>query len=391
MRRHVISVAVLGCHTEGDQAAHEPRMGVGKGLTPGEAMIAAAGEALERYSASRYEGANLVRATLDSLAGDVLDPRRLCLYDASQYRQRGFPFVRFQPRRPIDWVRGRWLDTHMAVWVPALLAYLDYDANPRELFCQATSNGLAAGAGFEDAAFRAVLELVERDACMITWLAQRPARRLLLDDTVEEVVHETIRRRRRSGIDVQLFLVDVGLSIPTVVCLGLGDGKRWPAVTMDAAAHVSIRTAIRKAVVGGVLTASYVRKLSRGRAIPRRPKDVRTPGDHALYYAPASRARVLDFIRYGNEPAIRLSDLPEADPREISLGSCIKRLAANGVRVAAVDVTSADIATGPFRVVRTLAPGMQPVDFGFAFRRLPCPRLKAMLTGKPNPHPHPLT
>jgi ribosomal protein S12 methylthiotransferase accessory factor len=386
----VVSLAVLASYTDGVYVPNDPKICWGKGLTPTEAMMGAVGEALERYSAARYRKADLQRCALTVLEGDFLDPRRLCLYDPAQYDQPDFPFARFDPRRPVEWVRGHWLDTGADVWVPALSTYLDFDVCAEELFCQVTSNGLAAGVGQEDATLRAVLELVERDAFMITWLTQRPSQKLLLDHTVEGAVHGAIQQLSKRGVEVELYLLELGLSLPTVVCLGIGDGEQWPGITVDLAAHISARTAIRKAVLGHTLTGSYIQRLMRSgeHEIPRGPEDVHTPADHALYYVPAKRARVFEFLREGAGPAMPLAEIPE--PQDVSLRVCIDLLAARGIRVAVVDVTSPDVATGPFRVVRALGPEMQPIDFGFALRRLANPRLKAMLTGDLNPHPHPL-
>jgi ribosomal protein S12 methylthiotransferase accessory factor len=387
----VTSSAILASYTEGTYVPSERKVGSGKGLTPVEAMIGAVGEAIERYSASRYRKADLQRAALDDLAEDRLDPRQMCLYEDAQYDQPNFPFARFDPGRPIEWIKGRWLGTGGAVWLPALLTYFDFHASPDERFCQVTSNGLAAGAGLEDATLRAVLELVERDAFMITWLAQRPAHRLILDDTLEPGVREVVRQLQDRGVEVELFLLDVGLSIPTVMCLGIGDGKRWPGVTVALGAHLSPHTASRRAILEQGHVGPYISGLMRNgeHALPADPKDVRTLIDHALYYAPAHREHEFRFLRKGSGNAIPLWDLKTSG--ETSLAACVRQLQAAGIRVAVADVTSPDIARSAWRVVRALGVDMQPIDFGVGLQRQASPRLLTMLAkGQDlNRHPHP--
>ncbi len=387
----VTSAAVLASYTEGVYHPSEPMIGSGKGLAAVDAMIGAVGEAIERYSSSRYRKADLHRSSLNDLEGECLDPRRLCLYDDVQYDRPGFPFVRFDPTRSIEWTRGYWLDTGKPVWVPALMTYFEFHASRAELFCQVTSNGLAAGAGLEDAAHRAVLELVERDAFMITWLAQRPGRRLHLDETLDSGAHEVVRQLGERGVEVELFLLEAGLSIPAMICLGFGDGERWPGVTVALAAHMNPRAAARKAILEQGHVGPFLARLmlSRGRSIPAAPNEVRTLFDHALYYAPADRVRIFDFLRDQGGTPIPLADLPV--PPDLSLAACVGLLQRGGARVAIADVTSPDVAESPFRVARALGTGIQPIDFGFGLQRLPAPRLLSALNGRSglNPHPHP--
>jgi ribosomal protein S12 methylthiotransferase accessory factor len=253
-----------------------------------------------------------------------------------------------------------------------------------------TSNGLASGSGYDDAVLRAVLELIERDAFMITWLAARPGRRLLPDASVKPQVHEILRQLEQSGVRVQLFSVEAGLPIPTVLCLGYGDGARWPAVTAALGAHLNMPGAVRKAVLEQGHVGPYLARLLRKRqhAVPKDIANVRTLLDHAMYYAPRDRAAAFDFLIRDGGDAVPAGHWSVPAP---PLAACVQQMLAAGVRVAIADLTSPDLAGSPFRVVRALGAGMQPIDFGHDLRRRPCPRLDRMLAGNGglNPDPHP--
>lgn len=386
----VTSTAVLASHMQGIGTAEGPEMTSGKGLSATEAMISAVGEAIERYSAGWYERSRLHRSSFNRLQGEGLDPRRLCLYTEAQYHEPDFPFSRFDPDQPIEWTRGCWLDGGEPVWLPALPTYFNFQVCRQEQFCQVTSNGLAAGARLDDACLRAVCELVERDAFMLTWLGRRPGQKILPDGTLDLGTHEVMRQLTEWGVQVELYLLEAGISIPTVVCLGLGDGQHYPGVTVALAAHPSPRIAVRKAVLEQGQVGPYTRRLMlrAEHAIPRCPEEVRTLTDHALYYVPRERAELFDFLRNGGGDSVPLAAL--AEPEDVSLRICKERLQEAGVRVAIADLTAPDVATGPFRVVRALGEDLQPIDFGFTVRRLANPRLDAMLSGEVNPYPHPL-
>jgi ribosomal protein S12 methylthiotransferase accessory factor len=161
----ITGTAILGTYTEGRlPAVPGPSIGSGKGLCEVEALVGAFGEAIERYSASRYRRQDLLVCSAPDLGADAFDPRRLALYTEEQHARPGFPYARYDPARPIHWVEGFWIDTREKVWAPALPTFFNFQACPRDLFCQVSSNGLAAGADMEDAALRALFELIGCDA-----------------------------------------------------------------------------------------------------------------------------------------------------------------------------------------------------------------------------------
>ena len=358
-------------------------------MTPREASIGALGEAIEHYSASRFRREDLHLSTFRRLSGAALDPCRLCLYDDAQYSRPSFPFVRFDPDRPYYWAQGRWVESGEAVWVPALATFYESPTNLNDRFCQVTSNGLAAGFDLDDASLRAIFELVERDALMLSWLARRPGRRLHPNGHLELGVSRVLEALNDDGANIELYVLNVGIPMPTVICLGFGDGRSTPAVTLSSAAHISLRIAAQKAILEQGYTRSFLRSAMLGDyTVPDSPGQVRTFLDHALFYAPTARLSAFDFLRVSDWPAYVPSSHDE--PVDLSLKACAGLLAAAGIRVAIVDVTAPDVARSPFRVVRALGTDLQPIHCGFGLERLANPRLRAVLSGEHNPDPHPM-
>jgi hypothetical protein len=109
---------------------------------------------------------------------------------------------------------------------------------------------------------------------------------------------------------------------------------------------------------------------------------------HAVYYFPAERAAAFDRLRRG-AARTSLRDLVPGVPQR-SLASCATALAAAGIRVALVDVTSPDVATGPFRVIRAVSPDLQPISFGHGFDHPPVERVRRRGLAPERPPIHPL-
>ena len=378
--------AYLAPYTDGHRLDH-PEIASGKGLTKIDALRSAVGEAIERYSAARYRREELTRADAMSLKRSYVDPRDLCLYDDDQYARPDFPYSRYEATQPIDWAEAHWFDTGEDVLVPALLTYLNFESDHGAHFCQVTSNGLAAGATLEDASVRALLELVERDALMLTWLAHRPGRPLSVNGQLPSQVTEALRQLKPLGVETKLALLDVGISIPVVACLGFGDGESWPGVTLALAADTNPLVAATKAILEHGHVGPYIRREMRDQThpVPAKAEAVRSLLDHALFYSRPERADAARFLLEGDP--ISLGDLPRIDGDRGDL--CRRALAAAGVRVAIADVTAPDVAGSPFRVARALGVHMQPIYFGYGLERRANPRLRA-LAAELNEMPHPL-
>lgn len=94
----------------------------------------------------------------------------------------------------------------------------------------------------------------------------------------------------------------------------------------------------------------------------------------------------LRFFRGDLGPPASLEVLRES----ATLAACIARLRKIGVRAAAIDITTSDVALAGLRVVRACGINLQPIHFGFGYEHLKNPRLEAMLGEGAETMPHPI-
>jgi ribosomal protein S12 methylthiotransferase accessory factor len=381
-------------------ASGETRMlpvGWGKGLTVSAAVLSAVGEAIERYSASLPDPSRVVWQSLDDLDGDILDPRECALYTTAQYESTGFPFARFDPSTPHPWVRGAWLDDGEPVWVPAVLAYLSLTLTPEQLICQGTSNGLAASFDPDDASLRAALELIERDALMTAWLTGRAGERILIAEGLDSSLEAVLDGVRGLGAAVELYRLPTSACGCTVLALALGDGRRYPGATIALGTSVDSAGAMAQAILELGQTGPHLASLmQQGRVrAPGEPSAVVNMLDHAAFYFPADRAAAFDALRNG-DVALPLNALLKGSPAD-KRGDAAGRLetlrtalGAAGIRVAIVDVTSADVMRGPFVVRRAVSPDLQPISYGYGLDREPTHRVRQMGLAAEAPPVHPI-
>lgn len=375
------------------------RVGLGKGITTEEALVSAVGEALEIFASQQFQSASLLYESYINLENPSLDPRSLCLYEDSSYESPGFPYARFSENQPIHWVQGQWLATAEPVLVPALPTFRYFPAKPQERFCQVTSNGLAAGFDFRDAALRATLELIERDAFMLTWLVRLPQRELLFENCLAQPYQIILKNIRQFGAEIRLFVLKTDLNIPVVLAVAFGDGHQWPGAVIGTAAHITLQGAAEKAILELGQMGHSLRSAMRHQPnpIPVSPHHVHSIVDHGLYYIPQSRNSTFDFLRHTTEPPLH----PQAEMEDHNghllefhdpLDYVIHSLDQAHLRVAIVNLTTPELAQTPFTVVRALGENLQQIHFGHNCTRTNNPRLRHFLQSiSPNSNISPLS
>ncbi len=341
--------------------------GCGVDVSEDRARAAAIGEVAERYSAHFYDRDTLTTASWNELDEPALDPETFALHSSPQLT--AFATSLDDTPRPFDrgtrtsWVRGTDLSSGASVLVPAPFVYLPYRYPQDEpFFTDCTSTGLALAANRESAALSALSEVAERDAVAIVWLAGLAVPRVEFDpdDELGRFV-----RSRFAAAGFSCVLLDAHLDLPlSVVIAILFDEKGRPS--FGSAARSSSLAAARKAL----LEAAQARiSWKRDSLIePRRRfasdfSDVREFSDHPVVYADPARHDDLTFL-WSSRQTVHWREIPDraTGRADRDLEVLFEGLEDLGHRAVAVEVTTPDLASLGLRVVRALAPGLQPLN-----------------------------
>ena len=340
----------------------------------------ALGEALERYAAHACSLTRRSRAALRDATR--LELEDFSLYSEEQRRRRAFPHASlYSAERTYTNVFDA-LDNR-EVWVPFELVGLSGEGAG-----VATSSGLAAGRTPLRALLRALQELIERDALIVTWLHGVPGRQ------VEPLA------RHRAEIDAlggEIVCIDATPAYsphPVALVAGRLPLRGVTRLSLGAACRATWADAVEKAYLEwlqGVVFVGYYREFHPELEL-RSPQEVHTFEEHAVYYSlrPEEWERIP--LLHG-EPA---SPPLDGDPSPESL---IRALAGAGIRVYYRDLTTADVLQAGIRVVRVLSPDLAPIHCVEAWpllggtvsdveRRYPWVERDALFF--PSPYPHPL-
>ncbi|EXX84781.1 bacteriocin biosynthesis protein SagD [Paenibacillus darwinianus] len=369
-------------------------------------------EGLERYCGMSPRGKRtVVRGSYRKLEKDALNPTRVGLHAQEQYDKPGFPFQPFDADRPLDWVWGYSFLQLRPILVPELLAY--YSMGCGSGFVYESSNGCALGGSLEEAVFYGILEVVERDAFLMTWYARLPLPQLDPHAAGDpELTLMLDRLQTVSGYETLLFNATMEHGIPSIWAMAKNKKSRGVNLVCAAGAHLDPVRAVKSAVheLAGMLMTlgdkfeaqrdEYARMLDD-------PSRVRHMEDHSMLYALPQAEPRLGFLLEGSGrrapqtfreafgPQSKHADLTE-DLKEWM--EVFRRL---GLEIIVVDQSTPETLRNGLYCVKVLIPGMLPMTFGHHLTRLAgldrVLRVPAQLgfAEKPlkpeelNPHPHP--
>ncbi|MFE0674582.1 TOMM precursor leader peptide-binding protein [Streptomyces sp. NPDC058867] len=372
-------------------------------------------EGLERYAGMRSRSKlTTVRGSLDAFGPDAVDPRLVGLYSPAFHRAnpRVTPFA---PDRVIPWVWGHSLRDGTPRLVPEILTY--YHAPGLEnRFVQESSNGCASGGCAEEAVYFGLMEVVERDAFLLTWYGRQALPEIDPATSTRPATRHMVERLAMYGYRARFFDTRVSFPIPVVtgvaerydgglgrMCFGAGAGLD-PESALDAALCEIATDAVN-------LQGRTERDEVRLRAMAEDFSKVTALHDHPLVYGIPEMGVHADFLLRATtgSPPLAVADLawPDARGAHVSpdlredLERCVTAVTSAGFDVVVVDQTLPEQRRLGLHTFSVLVPGLLPIDFGWSRQRaLGMPRLRTALreaglrerdltADDLNPAPHP--
>lgn len=336
--RYIAEARSPGCRED------EVLLGIGKGRSVAERQRSALGEAVERQhfvhshahrlcSAAELDG-NFVRFDELGLApGKSADRRKEGTDNASH----------------IAWSLATDLASSKACWVP----------HERRGFVQGGYRPTTSGWASQEtghAELPALLELIERDAALLSWYGRDFGFEIVgVDDDVADIMN-------RQGWRIRLFLLTKDIDVPVVWAWARCCVRTLPlpygASIMSVAAALASEDAIRASIDG------VVQKLESFGSAPCAPFSgvPSHPREHVLLYLDeAAGLRLASLV--GSPPRVEVSQFR----RRFELASVqaiVLHLADRGYRSLVVDETQDYAKRVQVSVCRAVVPGLLPMSFG---------------------------
>jgi ribosomal protein S12 methylthiotransferase accessory factor len=368
------------------------------GLDLNSTIIACLAEAAERYCAQIFDERRITYETAQQLRQDGKKTIEIpdTVFLSCQPKDLKSKLIPFHSSRYFSWVEGKSLLTKESIWVPASLVYLGYPRK-NEHFWESTSVGLAAGATVDDAKLRALCELIEREAAIIAWLTKQHVGLVNLQSYKSDMVHRAAQCHLAAGAELKIFDITTDLGIPVFLAIAKRTLGR-PALAVGTACHPNSNIAVTKAV----LEAGQIHYLAKGlvRQFPSYSPsenfdEITNFESRALLYSHPQMLPAVDFL-WNSQLVAPERVLPLNIQSSISLA--LNKFRELSIDVVWVDLTTPDIEDLGLKVVRVIAPKLQPLEANFHFRHLIVERFTQWLPSGfsnetqtwLNPFPHPI-
>jgi thiazole/oxazole-forming peptide maturase SagD family component len=329
----------------------------GRAEDPGLAHTKAVAEAQERWGCS--VPAELRTAPIGDVH-DAVPPQDILAYTKAQYTRADFPFRPFDAAVSYLWKQGTDVLTGETRSVLADFVYFGAFLDRPRPYTSATSSGAAAHTSKAKALEGAVLELIERDAFMRTWL-DRQVRPTIDPSTLPANTDRRVRALRQVGVEVQLKDHSLGLA-PVVFAFAQSEEDGFTVATASAAFDRE------EALDSAMMELELLVALRLQNKAPRkiRPREVLEPEDHIDLYAQRRHFRRADCLAEGSE-TVSFSHVGERRPQTWS--QLEQALADHGHKILWFDLTphGASLQQGrtPLSIGRAIVTGLIPISFGW--------------------------
>lgn len=367
-------------------------------------------EGLERYCGIAPRGKRTkIHGSYHELENKAINPVTLGLHTSEHYNQPNFPFKPFHPDDPQNWVWGYSLLQDRPVLIPESVAY--YSLGHKDGFVYETSNGCAIGGSLEEAIFHGILEIVERDAFLLTWYAQLPLSRLDLASACDTELQLMIERMRTiTGYDLHVFDATMEHGIPSVWAIAKNTKQTGMNLICAGGAHMEPVRAVKNAIheLAGMLLImdeKFEENRKKYEQFLHDPYLVTQMEDHSMLYGLPEAEERLQFLLNNDHPLQtfdQMNHLPSSDTDlTVDLKHLLDRFAHLGLEVIVVDQTAPAIRKNGLHCAKVFIPGMLPMTFGHhltrtaGLQRVRNVPMELGYTANPlafeelNPHPHP--
>lgn len=278
-----------------------------------------------------------------------------------------------------------------AVYIPSQLIYVpnnfsDHFSN-EPIIMVPTSNGAAYGNSYEMAIYNGLLEIIERDATLISWLAKRELPRIKLDTEKTKKLEEYFNQY---NLELNIFETTTDLDVPVMMAMIRDKTKIGPAISVGAGSSLDPEKAVIKSILEAQQGRIWIRFSYIVEGKPEiKPSEIVDMKTRSYYWYNEDKIPELDFL-LKNEEIKGLSSINNQENNfQENIGKISNKLLEKEYDLFIADISTIDVKKVGSRVVKVICPELQPFYLNENYP-VYSKRLENYLQGPINKVPHPV-
>jgi len=346
----------------------------GASFSQEKAIIKSLGEAFERHCLAIFKKSQFIKTSACELGDKAINLFSIVNFSRRQLSNKNFKLFNFTADTQFNWVKGYSITQHKPLFIPAQLIYVPYNCcDDDKIIRFPITTGAANGGSLEEAIYKGICEVVERDAFMITYLNKLPREKINL--TNNKKFSYIYNLFKRYSLELFVFDITTDIEIPSFLAVIVDYTGVGPAICLGLKASLDPN----EGIIGAIEEAQHARPWIRDLMSRNQTIKNKTPfslEERGLFWADKKMIKHLNFL-VKNKLIKDVSKIPNhfSSRNSKNFNTVFKILKKHSLEAVFVDVTTSQINKIGFKVVKVIIPQLQPLyldeDFKyFGGRRL---------------------
>lgn len=331
-----------------------------------KSLLKALGEAFERYSIA-MQPKNLIWDSYKHLRKKAINPNKFVSFSGSQNISEFKTYN--DDNSKLNWITAFSFIRKRAVFIPAQLIFVPYRFNPEEPIIRfPITTGAACYSSLKGAILRGLLEVIERDAFMISYLNKLSPNIINIRNSQNKTFKKISSLIERYNFE--FYVLDISTDVPVYSILAIIIDKTGlgPAVSLGMKSDLNVNDAIIGAIEEAFRGRFWIRdimtreKLKNIKEIKKKKRYISDLKERGLFW---SRVQMIDKIKFFfRGKKIPVENLPV---KTKNLNTLLEWFKKENIEVLSVNVTPSGLKNKQIYVAKVLVPEFQPLYLDESF------------------------